>query len=111
MLYIYIGECSIKAIGLGIEKYWEDNWNRFDLALVILSLVSNIFVSVVTILKTARSARAGKLIRLTRLNRLFRMFRAVRNINVVNFIMIGADTVSQVKLLIYKIFSCLPLSN
>lgn len=62
-------------------------------------------------LKAAKSARAGKLLRLTRLNRLLRMFKALRTVRIVNFIMIGAETFAQVKLLIVKIFACLPLSN
>jgi hypothetical protein len=26
-LYFYIVECIIKIIGLGVEKYFEDDWN------------------------------------------------------------------------------------
>lgn len=27
ILYVYILECILKIIGLGVEKYWEDSWN------------------------------------------------------------------------------------
>ncbi len=42
ILYFYIGECVIKSVGFGIEKYWEDDWNKFDFAMIVLSLSSNI---------------------------------------------------------------------
>jgi hypothetical protein len=41
-LYIYISECILKFIGLGIVKYFEDSWNIFDLSMVILSLSSSV---------------------------------------------------------------------
>lgn len=107
----YIVECIIKGIGLGLEKYVEDDWNKFDLSLVTLSLISNLFESIITILKTARSAKAAKIIRLTKLNRLFKMCSAVKKVQCLHFLIQGAETFSQVKLLIFKIFSCLPLSK
>ena len=79
--------------------------------MVILSLASKIFQSVLTFLKTARSARAGKLLKLTKLNRIFKMFKAFRTIRIINFIYIGAETFNQVRRLIEKMISCLPLSN
>ena len=27
IIYIYIAEAIIKVVGLGIEKYFEDDWN------------------------------------------------------------------------------------
>lgn len=29
IIYIYIAEAIIKIIGLGIEKYFEDDWNTY----------------------------------------------------------------------------------
>ena len=42
-LYIYIIECFIKIIGLGLEKYFNDGWNKFDFIMVILSIFSSVF--------------------------------------------------------------------
>lgn len=41
-LYFYILEFVIKIIGLGIEKYWEDDWNRFDFGMIVLSVASSL---------------------------------------------------------------------
>lgn len=111
ILYFYIKECIIKGIGLGLEKYWEDNWNKFDFFMVLLSLFSNLLYSVLTVLKSAKSAKATKILKITKLNRVFKMFRALRTVKVVNVLMIGADTFHQVKLLIERILICIPLSN
>lgn len=40
ILVFYILECGIKIIGIGIEKYFLDGWNRFDFFMVLLSLFS-----------------------------------------------------------------------
>lgn len=48
-LYFYILEFSIKLIGLGVEKYWEDDWNRFDLGMIILSVASNLLYGILTV--------------------------------------------------------------
>ena len=34
--YIYIIEFVIKIVGLGIEKYFEDNWNIFDFIMILV---------------------------------------------------------------------------
>ena len=91
ILYFYIFECVVKAIGIGIEKYWEDDWNKFDFAMVMISIASDLLYEVLEVLRGAKTAKAGKLLRLTKINRVFKMFRAFRTIKFVNFLMIGAD--------------------
>ena len=41
-LYMYCIEFAIKIIGLGFEKYWEDDWNKFDFGMIILSVASSL---------------------------------------------------------------------
>jgi len=89
-LYFYILEFAIKIIGLGIEKYWENSWNKFDAGMIVLSIASNLLIGVLNVLKQAKTAKAGKLLRLTKLNRVFKIFRALRTIKFVNFLVIGA---------------------
>ncbi len=84
----------IKNIGLGIEKYFEDDWNKFDFSMILISILSNVLYSVLNILRSVKSAKAGKLLRLTKLNRVFKMFRALRTVKVFNLVMIGADTLN-----------------
>lgn len=110
-LYLYIVEGAVKLIGLGIEKYWEDDWNKFDCIMILFSLFSNLLYTVISVVRSAKSAKAGKLLRLTKLNRVFKMFRALRTVKIVNFFLIGADAFNQVKLLIQRIFMCIPFSN
>jgi voltage-gated sodium channel len=78
-LYVYITEFLIKLVGLGIEKYYEDNWNKFDFAMIILSILSNILFRFLTILKAAKSAKAGRLLRLAKMNRVLRVCKAARS--------------------------------
>ena len=42
-IYVYIVECCIKIIGLGITKYFSDDWNKFDFVMVGISLASSFF--------------------------------------------------------------------
>jgi len=78
--------------------------------MIIISLISQLFLSVISFVRAARSLRAGKLLRLARLNRLFRVFRTFRSIKVCNFFMIGADILNEVKSLIIRICICIPIS-
>ena len=91
ILYFYVGECVIKIIGLGVEKYFEDEWNVFDFWLAVISLFSSVMFEVLSILRSVKTAKTAKILRLTRINRLFKMFRAVRSVKLVNFLMVGAD--------------------
>ena len=90
----------IKSIGFGIEKYWEDDWNKFDFIMVLISIGSDLLYEVLTVLRGAKTAKAGKLLRLTKINRVFKMFRALRTVKVVNFLILGAEAFNEVKLLI-----------
>jgi voltage-gated sodium channel len=42
-LYCYIAECCIKVIGLGLTKYFQDDWNKFDFVMIGISLLSSFF--------------------------------------------------------------------
>ncbi|EGR34851.1 hypothetical protein IMG5_000790 [Ichthyophthirius multifiliis] len=107
--YAYITEVIVKIIGLGIEKYFEDFWNIFDISMVLLSLFGSILNSVLDILRSAKSLRTTKLLRLTKLNRIFKVFRAIKTMKIINVISQGIDTLNQVKILIQRIFMCIPI--
>lgn len=40
---------------------------------------------------------------------MFRAFRALRTVKVVNFLVIGADTLIQMKVMVQRIIMCIPL--
>ena len=99
----------IKIIGYGLQKYWDDDWNKFDFIMVSISVLSELLYEVISVLSQAKTAKAGKLLRLTKLNRLFKMFRALRTAKFCRFLEAGADTFDNVKQLIQRIFTCIPL--
>lgn len=109
LLYFYIAECVIKIIGLGIEKYFEDPWNVFDLVMVVISLASDLFIKLVGILRTAKSLKATRLVRISKLNRGLKALKTLRTIKFFNFLSFGADIVANVKLLITRTLYCIPL--
>ena len=39
-LLFYILEALIKIIGLGVDKYFEDGWNKFDFFMIMISLTT-----------------------------------------------------------------------
>ena len=91
ILYMYTVEVFIKAVGLGLEKYYDDDWNKFDLVLVIMSWASDIFMGFMTSFKSVKSAKMTKLVKITKLNRVFKMFRACRSVKMLNVLFVGAD--------------------
>ncbi|EGR33043.1 hypothetical protein IMG5_062980 [Ichthyophthirius multifiliis] len=107
--YFYIFEFVLKIVGFGIEKYFQDNWNCFDFAMIIVSLSSNILNEVFRFLKSAKSAKTTKLIKLSKLNRIFKVFHTIKNTKLFNCLAIGAETLNQVQLLLKKIIMCIPL--
>jgi voltage-gated sodium channel len=50
VLYFYIGECVIKIIGFGVQKYWDDDWNKFDFIMVLISVFASLLYEVITVL-------------------------------------------------------------
>lgn len=84
----------IKIIGLGIEKYFNDNWNKFDFSMIIISLASSVLYRTFIVLRSVKSAKSVKILRLTKINIALRIFRALRTIRVVKILIVGADTLS-----------------
>ena len=104
----YIGEAVIKIIGLGIEKYFHDNWNVFDFSMIWIAIASIFIPKWIESFRDAKNIKAGKLLRLTRLNRVFRVFRAIKTVKIFNFFIVLADAFEEVKSLIIRIFICIP---
>ena len=43
---VFMLECAIKIIGLGIKGYWISGWNRFDFFVVMSSILDIILTAV-----------------------------------------------------------------
>lgn len=56
-VYVYWAEIVLKLLGMGIQEYFNDNWNIFDFILAILSLIMGISMSVIRISKTLISSK------------------------------------------------------
>ena len=85
-LYFYISEFLIKIIGLGIIKYFNDNWNIFDFIILVIGLLAASVTSIITLTKSAKSAKSSRLIRLIKLNRFFKAFKALRTFRFINIL-------------------------
>lgn len=92
--FVFVVEAVMKTSGLGFSQYWSDPWNRFDLAVVIGS-VMDIFL---TILDTSlfRVFRVGRA-----LARVFRLLRVARVIRL-------AKAVAGLRRLVLTLWSSLP---
>ena len=107
---MYIFEFTFKVIGLGIIKYFKDAWNKFDYGMIIVSFFGIFLQNLSSILKgSATSVQSSKLLKLAKLNKLFRTFRACRTIKIVSFLFYGIDTLVQLKNMVERIFTCMPM--
>lgn len=97
LVYIYIVEAIIKIVGFGIEKYFEDDWNMFDFVLILVSLLSILSSNIVSFFRTVKTAKSTKIVRVTKLNRMFRSIKGIRSLKIVNFLVIGAESVIEFK--------------
>lgn len=62
-LYIYIVEIVVKLLGLGFIEYFSDGWNILDFVLTLITIVTQIAVSVTRFAKTARASKFVKSLR------------------------------------------------
>ena len=107
--YLYIIEFALKIVGLGIIKYFIDSWNKFDFAMIIVSMFGVFLQNLQSFLKNAQSMKSSRLLKLTKLNKLFRTFRACRTIKIISFLFYGVDTLVQLQNMVERIFICMPM--
>eukprot|EP00882_Tetradesmus_deserticola_P020321 GHRQ01021939.1.p2 GENE.GHRQ01021939.1~~GHRQ01021939.1.p2 ORF type:complete len:274 (+),score=131.28 GHRQ01021939.1:201-1022(+) len=75
----YLLEFLIKLGGLGWEGYWKNNWNKFDLVLLISSLVDMIVALAMG--SHANFLKVQKIMRLLRLARVVKLMRSMKVCN------------------------------
>jgi hypothetical protein len=90
-VYIFVAEFVLKIFGLGFRNYFKDNWNKFDFALVVSSLVMNVTVN---LLKSARSLRSAKSLRFFRIARSQRALRLLKFVKKIKFFRIMISSFS-----------------
>ena len=79
---IFIIEVLLKWVGLGIRKYFRDDWNKFDFTIATLGLfitiyVSNVLLGDVKSLKMFKVAKMYTLIKALSSLRSFEIFRII----------------------------------
>ena len=79
LVVVYIVEFALKIIGMGILPYFRDNWNKLDFALIIVSLSTNLAISLFKIIRNARTAKATRILRTARINSAYRFFKVCKN--------------------------------
>jgi hypothetical protein len=75
---IFTVEAVIKLIAFGIDKYFEDNWNKFDFAIVVGTL-AGLFAKYVA---GSDAGSIATVIRTFRIGRVFRMVKRLGNLRV-----------------------------
>ncbi|CAD8206226.1 unnamed protein product [Paramecium pentaurelia] len=108
-LGIYIFECLIKIIGIGIVDFFNDGWNVFDLSIIILQILFDFILFSFVTGNIVQSIKANRILRIAKIQKAFRIFRAFRSIKLVGFLLQGLEIFAYVKNLLYKIIICIPL--
>ncbi len=57
LVYIYLAEVIIKLLGYGIQAYFREGWNIMDFILTVISLVTNVALSLAKLARTVKSTR------------------------------------------------------
>lgn len=77
-IYIFIAEFAIKVVGLGVKDYFKDNWNKFDFALVVSSLMMSVAVNLLKSARGLRSTRSLKFFRVARSQRALKLLKFMK---------------------------------
>jgi len=107
LIWIYIIECILKLIGLGINKYFSDTWNSFDFGLVLMTLITEFAFSIFKFFRNARSAKASRIMRSTKIHRTIKITKSVRSIKFLKIFKNVARPLYRLKKLLHKIILCL----
>lgn len=110
---VFILECILKFIGLGVRAYWYSGWNRFDLFVVLSSIVdilmSTIGTSLFSFLRVGpQLARVLRVMRVSRLLKLVKSLKGIQKLLETLILALPAlMNVGALLILVYFIFSVL----
>ncbi|CAD8206175.1 unnamed protein product [Paramecium octaurelia] len=108
-LGIYIFECLVKMIGIGIVDFFSDGWNVFDVSIIFLQILFDYVLFNFVTGNIVQSIKANRILRIAKIQKAFRIFRAFRSIKLVGYLLQGLEIFAHVKNLLYKIIICIPL--
>lgn len=103
---IFTLECVLKLFGYNFRYYWHENWNKFDLVIVILSLISldsRLFNFNVTALRIIRAARLLRMVKTSKglrhlLKTLYLSLSNIMNVGALLFLIFFTFTVAGMDL-------------
>ena len=109
---IFIAECIIKLIGLGIIGYFHSGWNKFDFFVVIASILDIIIANIdgidAAFLKSFQIIRVLRVMRITRALRLVRSLKGLEKlIQTLSWSISALMNVVLLMVLIFSIFAIL----
>ena len=87
---------------MGVKDYFDDSWNRFDFILVVLSLISNVTMSVLRVSKNLISSRGVKFLRLSKSHRCGRLIKSMKKRRFFKWIFATVNTLSRIKIIVLK---------
>jgi len=105
-VYIFLVEFLVKILGLGVHSYFKDNWNKFDFALVISSLVMNVTVNLLKSARSLRSAKSLRFFRVARSQRALRLLKFVKKIKFFRILITSLSTLQRLKDTVNKTLMC-----
>ena len=81
---IFLLEVLMKWIGLGLRKYFADDWNKFDFSIAVLGLFITVYVSNV-ILGDAKSLKVFKVAKMYSLLKALSSLRSFEMCRIINY--------------------------
>lgn len=110
---VFILECILKFVGLGVRAFWYSGWNRFDLFVVLSSIIdilmSTIGTSLFSFLRVGpQLARVLRVMRVSRLLKLVKSLKGIQKLlETLSIALPALMNVGALLMLVYFIFSVL----
>ena len=85
-------EVAIKITGMGFWDFWMDNFNRFDLCIVGLSIIEVLAIggSAIPALRSLKALRSMKVLKTFRVFRIFKMFRYLASLRIIGEVILSS---------------------
>ena len=89
-------------LGMGVTAYFNDNWNKFDFMLVVISLLLSVTLTVLRVTKNLVSTRGVRFLRYQRCQRFLKVTKWMRKNKWLSWIFSITDTLKRIKLIVLK---------
>lgn len=83
-LFLYIIEGFVKIVGYGLSEYYRDPWNKFDVSLITMDILTLLLLDYLNVFKNFRSVR---ILKITKIQRAVKMVKALKCVRSFRFVM------------------------